>query len=225
MILPQDFLDDPAGFARVNVLALYVLGGGLRKDGQKADVKYWGLTAAHAPNAVENKEHGKAYLLRVVPEDSDGAFAGYYCPYANNDWQPSMLGNKAQFMFTDQMDGCTFGVGSQGNGTNGHVLVCHVNTTRAGGAALPLAGEVTPEDRLRSQEQQAKLQRNIVRSELGMDASFIEPSTYMFEGQKRILKGTTFGFHDLRGKWNFFTLSWRRSNQGFFHGGLHSINH
>jgi hypothetical protein len=58
-----------------------------------------------------------------------------------------------------------------------------------------------------------------------MDASFIEPSTYMFEGQKRILKGTTFGFHDLRGKWNFFTLSWRRSNQGFFHGGLHSINH
>jgi hypothetical protein len=95
MTLPQDFLDDPAGFARINVLALYVLGGGLRKDGQKADVKYWGLTAAHAPNAVENKEHGKAYLLRVVPEDSDGAFAGYYCPYANNDWQPSMLGNKA----------------------------------------------------------------------------------------------------------------------------------
>ena len=60
MTLPQDFLDDPAGFARINVLALYVLGGGLRKDGQKADVKYWGLTAAHAPNAVENKEHGKA---------------------------------------------------------------------------------------------------------------------------------------------------------------------
>src|SRR5262249_48085416 len=56
--------------------------------------------------------------------DPDG-FAAYICPYADNSVQFKTLGSDADYMFTGDMDGCSFGVGMPNS--MGDVLVGHSN--------------------------------------------------------------------------------------------------
>ncbi len=78
-----------------------------------------------------------ANIYKITPavwNDPDG-FAAYICPYADNTAQFKTLGASADYMFTGDMDGCTFGIGMP-NGI-GDVLVGHSNAqNQAGGSTF-----------------------------------------------------------------------------------------
>ena len=215
MPVPDDFINGPEAFMAANVVKMNVIKGGLRAAGSKAEVKHWAFTEYNNP--VDNLPGANVYVLQDVAVDAPGAFRAYYCPFALDDWQYSMLGNDALFMFTDRMNGCTFGVGSQGAGLAGKVLVCHLNmvsTSSTGGTAA--SGE----------QQQAKVQRGIFvgkMKKLGAGpGQIMEPPTYMGGAADQPGKkmATTFGFHARNNPWTFKSLAYRQAGSTHYHDGL-----
>lgn len=106
-------------------------------------------------------------IYKVTPavwNDPD-AFAAYICPYADNSVQFKTLGSAADYMFTGDMDGCSFGIGIPN--VMGDVRVGHSNAqNQAGGSTFN--PDFVP-------------QRNAQRQDLvggGTAQSVLEPAAY-----------------------------------------------
>jgi hypothetical protein len=192
----QDFCDDPLAFmAQHIVIADYVPS----KPGKTFvqigvdDMTSQGWTVASGPTGA------KVFRLYTRPDNYSPSISAYICPYGNNEVNTITLGNDCLWMFTALMDGCTFGVGSQGTGANGTVRVAHVNSTDA--------TKYQPKDI--GQEAQAKLQRNLTKTQVGRDGSLIEPADYkpMADGST-VMQSTTFGTHPLGKAWSFYTQTY-----------------
>jgi hypothetical protein len=207
MSKPQEFCNDPKAFMETHVVYVIVP----KETEGTVDV-----TIDERPNSiVTNNPNAGVFRLRLARKTDPVSIPAYFCPYEQNDIKGTMLGNRALWMFTPTMDGCTLGVGSQGTGGDGAVRVCHVNMARSGTAIESLGIDV-------GRAQQAKLQRNVALSDVGMDGTVIEPMTYMTEGTTPYaLKATTFGTHPLNRPWSFYTLRYRYAGNSFFHGGVH----
>ncbi|HEX7760175.1 MAG TPA: hypothetical protein VF459_11780 [Caulobacteraceae bacterium] len=204
----NDFRNDPLGFMQNNVVYVTI-------PNDTTGLVDLTIELRNPAAVVSNKPGYNVFRLRLAKNTDQAPLRAYVCPYQQDTIQGIMLGNQAQWCFTPTMDGCTFGIGSQGPGTNGTVLVSHVNTNRSGQAV----GEAAGLDGHR--QQQRKMQRNLVRSQVGMDAVLIEPDTYMTEGgEANKLKSTTFGSHAANGPWTFHTQRYRYSGNTFFHGGV-----
>jgi hypothetical protein len=83
--------------------------------------------AAVVPRTNETWWSKPTNIYKITPakyNDPDG-FAAYVCPYADNSVNFKMLGSAADFMFTGDMDGCSFGIGMPNS--NGDVRVGHSN--------------------------------------------------------------------------------------------------
>lgn len=206
MTAQTDFRDDPYAFMQNNVVYVAFVNG---------TTGLVNLTVeARTPAGVLTNAAGGVYKLRLAREGDAAPLAAYVCPYAQDSVQSVMLGNAALWCFTPTMDGCTFGIGSQANGA---VRVCHVNMNRGGAAVGSLGVDA-------HREQQRKLQRNFAKSKVGLDATLIEPDTYMAEGGEAYkLKSTTFGRHVANGPWTFFSQRYRYAGHNFFHGGVISF--
>lgn len=72
------------------------------------------------------------YQVRPANPGDPEPFEAYICPYKDNETNTKFLDMSADFMFTGDMNGCTFGVGIPN--VNGGVLVGHAN---AANYALP----------------------------------------------------------------------------------------
>lgn len=125
----------------------------------------------------------KAMVAAMPAAIPDGrTFNAYFCPYQPNKILGTTISNKADYMFTATMDGCSLGIGQAA--PDGSRLIYHSN--RGG----------------KSDEQ---------RLELGlvMGASLqhvFEPKDYRMEYGQGMLKSTTFGVRSrTSNKWGFYT--------------------
>jgi hypothetical protein len=192
----EEFCNDPLAFMASNIVIADTVPGKPGKDIVQIgvdDMTPQNWTVASGP------ANAKVFRLATRPDNYSPSIAAYICPYGNNEANAMTLGNDALWMFTALMDGCTFGVGSQGRGTDGAVRVAHVNATDA--------TKKQPIDIGR--EAQAKLQRNLTKTKVGMDGTLIEPSDYrpMPDGTN-VMLSTTFGTHPLGRAWSFYTQTY-----------------
>lgn len=136
-----------------------------------------------------------AALYRVVPakEGQDGAFKAYICPYSDDRTHGVFLADEATVMFTPDMNGCAFGIGSYTS--EGHVLVGHANAKRLAGGTSE-APDFTEQRR----EQIRALRRSKVSE------TIIDSSDYGdFEGGAR-WSAIVIGIYDhfSAAKWKFY---------------------
>jgi len=207
MSMAEEFCNDPKAFMETHVVYVIV---------PKETEGLIDVTVDERPNStVTNNQAARVFRLRLARKEDPVSIPAYFCPYEQNSVKATTLGNLALWMFTPTMDGCTLGIGSQGDGANGSVRVCHVNMANAGKA-------IESEGIAAGRAQQAKLQRNVALSKVGMTGTVIEPTSYMTEGTTGyVLKSTTFGTHPLERAWSFYTLRYRYAGNSFFHGGVH----
>jgi hypothetical protein len=140
----------------------------------------------------------------------------YFCPYAKDSAQSTLLGNAAALMFTATMNGCTLGAGSQNPG--GVVRVCHANAFSTGEASKHRGTDS-------ALASQSKFQSAWATSELGgynQDVVRVGPDFYMQDGTgiDITLNSTTFGRLLATGIWTFHTLSYRRMGGDYIYCGL-----
>jgi hypothetical protein len=99
-----------------------------------------------------------------------------------------MLGDNADLMFTAEMSGCTFGVGSPG--PNGAVRVCHANDMTAGaggGASAQQASQLASTNAL-----------------LGNNAKVFGPDNYRQVTSDFETRATVVGIRGQNGNWEFW---------------------
>ncbi len=142
---------------------------------------------------------GQTFLGKSIPVFAvvdgagykDGAFQGYWCPYQNDALNSTMVWKEGNALFTDKMDGCTFGVGSVGK--QGAVRVCHVNEQQY---------QVSSSDTAAMEQ----AQHDEALADLGGGAKLFEPAQYRRKGgETKKLAATTFGIRDpKRNTWSFY---------------------
>ena len=128
-------------------------------------------------------------------------FWAYWCPYDQDRFGYTTLGNNADFMFTPTMDGCSFGIGQAG--ADGSVMVGHINSTR-----FEKKGDTSDMER----NQRVSLEIGL-RSGRKKPVIF-EPSDYRYRKKAREVSATTFGIRE-GGRWKFYAHRWVKSYSGF----------
>lgn len=206
----SNFLANPVAFMESNIVIPF--GTGLGMEAKDGTIKEMVLKLF--PNKIGMKTGTKVdvYCLRqrLGSDPSEASFYAYWCPYQQNQTLSCMLGNGARWMFTDVMDGCTFGVGSYAS--KGVVRVAHANEGGLGGkmesAGLNMAAA-------RKGQRIAQLV-NLGKTLDPTTMTTIDPESYMtdFDGEQ-VLKSTTWGLHELGKNWTFYTQTyWLNSANG-----------
>jgi len=120
-----------------------------------------------------------------------GAFAAYICPYEDNAVHAKYLGSAADFMFTGDMDGCTFGIGIPNGG--GGVRVAHANERNMVGGS-----QWAPNFAPQRVAQTLDLQR------VGASQHTLQPRTYRDNAPRGSeFKAVTIGLR-IGNKWEFY---------------------
>ena len=190
MSASQDFKDDPLDFMNNNVVIVrYGMGATKLKD---------------RANFVGHTIVGKAVTLTLTPYNNytgylhdmripvyklelghqagvDDQIFAYWCPYSDDKTYGVVLKDVADYMFTAEMDGCSFGVGSRGR--DGSRLVYHAN--------------VHGSDRQDQQDKQHSDLANVNASHM-----ILHPTAYRTLGAGLGYRVTTFGLR-LKNKWQF----------------------
>ena len=104
----------------------------------------------------------RQYKVRLAAYADIDITSAYICPYIPGQTRTRTVGNWANLMFTAELTGCTFGVGSVAR--DGTQLVCHANDANAGMVGGALGQQ-------NAQQQQAQ---NV----LGGTPTLFEPSQY-----------------------------------------------
>lgn len=212
------FGDDPRAFIRHYLLTLDAQLDNpapelLRTDGT-VWVKLEDVTAAYTNGVIRNRNRkGLARLAPISQEisqqaawwwtptaiyqvtpakynDAD-AFAAYVCPYKDNSVQAKFLGADANYMFTGDMDGCTFGIGVPNS--SGDVRVAHSNqqTLATGDQWNP---NFAPQRTAQTQDV----------TNAGAGQHVLQPAVYRDNPPKGAeLKAVTIGLR-IKGAWEFY---------------------
>jgi hypothetical protein len=185
----KTFFDDPARFAsKTVILTAYTNAVGRAAGGQ---VRFAML---RTDDYTAKTFHGDDIPVFVVVDGTgygDGAFDGYWCPYEQDSVKSTTVWRHGNALFTDKMDGCTFGVGSVG--ANGAVRVCHVNQSQY---------QVSSADTALMEQHQ----HDDALAELGVGATLLEPSKYRRkQAENEKVAATTFGVRDKNtNTWSFY---------------------
>ncbi|MDA1075607.1 MAG: hypothetical protein O3A63_12735 [Proteobacteria bacterium] len=139
------------------------------------------------------------YMLSKAKED-EVSFDAYIAEYVQGKTTPTMLGGDASLCFTANMNGCTFGIGTQATPADS-LLVSHGNAAGSKGLS-GLAGVVKPSTIL---EIQNSVQHTWAREVHGTGQVF-EPEHYRTGGRQSI----TFGWREQGKKWKFFFQSYEK---------------
>ncbi len=145
--------------------------------------------------AVNKKGREMAvYEVRQAgPNDRDGVFMGYWCPYENQKTRYTTLTRLADYMFTATMDGCSFGIGSVAS--DGTQIVSHSNKNQY----------ETPD----SKAEMISRQKGSLRRLLGPKAKVFEPGGYRSIGKTAGVSALTFGVRS-NGRWKFYAHRFRQ---------------
>ena len=170
------------------------------------------LQKATVPGKIidsKGKKIGDCNIYELKEGDSGkDSINAYWCPYDNNSVHSVTVHNKADFMFTPRMNGCSFGVSSPSK--DGAVRVAHANTQdnkeldqiEKAMQKLDYTKGIPPEmNRLRFLQQvaQQKAQKGQLSTELDGDlAQYLSTSMY------QNLELTTFGVRNSSNKWSFY---------------------
>lgn len=205
MPVEVDFFNNPSAFLRANV----VIQASPNEPLGYVEGNLYYFTVRETRSAVVRNlpqvalAPRKVCYMTQVPQGTANAVTGYYCPYAPNDGRATQLGNAANYVFTPTMDGCTVGLGSY-DGAGGRRMV-HQNSASSGAGMGP---EPTPESR----SNQRRMQSALVRSDLGLNASLIDPTLYQnWDAGGEIMseiKTTTWGQHAPNTDWAFYSASY-----------------
>lgn len=189
------FLADPFGFLQDNVILVpFTDIAADRLDDAPIDMTFYSLPAKDAVASQMGKPLGLYFLTRPAaiynPQAiKDGrTFKAYFCPYAENDTLGTVIGKKADYMFTTAMDGCTLGIGSAN--AQGSRMIYHSNLAKLGEGG------------------QASGQASVISMTLGasLEAMF-QPKDYRYEFGVSSLLSTTFGVR-AGNNWNFYAQTY-----------------
>ena len=127
--------------------------------------------------------------------DSGPRFMAYYCQYKSDRMYTLVLGDEMDIMLTPTMNGCSFGVGSEGS--NGSRVVAHANVSR----------QTSTPDGI---TQQGVTQAELIGTKFSPQTVF-GPNDYLDND----VYGTTVGVRR-NGHWAFFMQRWfRTTNTGY----------
>lgn len=127
----EDFEAEPEDF--LNRFAIIPTAGKILDGaGKKIVTGYFNLV----PSGFQAGGNAEAVLKL---EKADDGIKAYWLAYEDDKSKRAVLGNDARFMFTANMDGCSFGYGSK-TGT-GEVLVGHANAGEVGVQAEAAASD------------------------------------------------------------------------------------
>lgn len=200
----NDFVNSPVQFMTDNIVQVTEID----PDDPRLNQQPVRVTLHDTGLKIMNKPNGKLFELFITTNPATPAIDAYFCPYQNDKSFFVTLDNDADFMFTPQMAGCSFGVGSQNGGV---CRVGHVNFI-----SLRNDYNEEAEKRERMYSAQNAFLRN--RLDIGNDR-VIKPSDY--RGPDLNLSSTTFGVRQ-GGTWSFKTLRYNKPGaQTFLHHGIH----
>lgn len=208
----QEFLNDPIGFTQTNILLISPGCDTNMPELYKDAVRNFRIVATGIRVAAGN---GQVYQLVPAGENANPVIAAYFCPYSENNAWFTMLGNNARFMFTATVDGCTFGIGSDGG--NGAVRVGHANFSTIG----------QKWDRVgQGLERQNSAQRETLKWHLGhwqgTKVNLINPENYVDYTDPSHQAATIFGVRNHLSKWTFYTQKYVDGVQPFVLKGVDS---
>ncbi|MBV1882809.1 MAG: hypothetical protein KUG82_14325 [Pseudomonadales bacterium] len=195
--ITEQFCAGPEKFMEENVVMQWI---------QRDSADVFGVGVKMIENAVvSNKPNGKVCFF--YEKTTTPSLPAYWCPYSQNQFKSSMLGNDALFAFTPGVTGCSVGIGS---GSGGSQMMCHVNSAQVG---LDWKGTGQSADR-QAQSQDAQL-----KYKLGNDLSIASPLDYRSADNAVIL--TVFAVHGLSLPWQLKSLSYKKLGPTrYFHAGV-----
>ena len=197
----QRFTGEPLSFMRDNLVVVPFEGAAEDTKDEPLDLVLYTLPPS---NSVAKKQHGgacglyfitmKSVLRYSAAAVSVGEFKGYFCPYKTDNTLGTVISNKADMMFTAAMDGCSFGIGSEG--AQGERLVYHSNLAGMGSAS--------------DQSRQGQAQDMTLRMVLGgRTETVFSPADYRTDSTGEQQRSTTFGLRDVvSGKWSFYSQTY-----------------
>jgi len=202
-----DFILDPQNFMQTNIVRV-VTPPNPNAIPDNAPVR---VTLHDTQKPASNIFGGKVFDL-FIPNDVNAAgIDAYFCPYQDDQSFFITLGNAADYMFTPNMDGCTFGVGSQAAGVCrvGHVNFSYVQRD------WYKSGRIAATTRMRN------AQTAFLKNRLNVgDDRLIEPAVY--QGPLQNFSATTFGVRGPNQVWSFSTLRYGQPGVNtFVHQGIH----
>lgn len=184
------FLSDPVTFLENNVIVVGWEGHGRDKlTGETVEMTFVQKGAQHGIAKKLGRDLG---LYFIVPKGAVASMPGvtadprtfnvYFCDYQQNNTFGITVSNRADYMFTATMDGCTLGIGCAA--PDGARLVYHANV---GGN----------EDK----------QRTVLGLTMGASLqSTFGPSNYRMEYGLGVLKSTTLGIRSrTTSQWSFYS--------------------
>ena len=123
-----DFVEDPDEFLKDNILQSLWSGNPLRGPVRRFSFEL-------APFQGRKLIDGNLIpVYRLIPLEhlvhgtrrNRDYLKAYFCPFGVNETHAIMVAGEADFMFTTNMDGCTFGVGSEAPGGARRVSHCNI---------------------------------------------------------------------------------------------------
>ncbi|MEJ0019260.1 MAG: hypothetical protein WDN25_22435 [Acetobacteraceae bacterium] len=204
MTASQDLAQGPLDFMNDNILIVPMLGNNAVPVTQ-------GTTTVQIYSRPTNRVRGRRHNWRrtevgvwfMVPQGAAAAppdavidpnpLTVYFCPYHDNSTLGAVVSNGANLMFTTQMDGCSFGIGSASPA--GNRLVYHTNEAAVGGTGGPGA---------QSNAQDRSLRDNFGATNTNIEA-ILAPNDYRTSRRGTVYKSTTFGVRNAASnQWHFF---------------------
>ncbi|OUS26971.1 hypothetical protein A9Q99_17330 [Gammaproteobacteria bacterium 45_16_T64] len=192
----EKFCENPEKFMEQNVVLQWI-------QDPEASLVNVGVKA-HVGAKVENKPG--AMVCHIYNKSSAPSLPSYWCPYQQNGFKSTMLGNEALFAFTSPVNGCSVGLGS---GKGGVQMMAHVNTAQV---ALDWRDTDTfsiPHD---GPDRQTTGQDAKLKKALGKDSTLVSRRSY---GMDKIL--TVFAVHGLGLAWQLKAQAYKEVGKNRYH--------
>lgn len=204
MATVNDFILDPVTFMTDNIVQVTEID----PDDPRLNNQPVRVTLQDTGLKIINKPGGKLFELYITTNPATPAIDAYFCPYQNDKSFFITLDNGADFMFTPQMAGCSFGIGSQNLGV---CSVGHVNF-------VSIRNDWEEENDKRNRMYQA--QRQFLSNRLNIrQERIVDPADY--RGPNLDRSATTFGVRNAHQVWSFFTLQYHKSgSMTYVHHGI-----
>jgi hypothetical protein len=187
---------------------------------------------------LSNKLNGKVYLLVYEETPEKGTtyqysemLRAFWCPYQNDNCLGVVLTQKADYMFTATMNGCSFGVGSRSQDNTRAVFQAN-NAKKSEGTDIQNQQAVVSGFAV-----MAQAQSDALKAKLGATANIIDVQTYGggVMGKKLPMvgkvyaltnAGTLVGLRNSRAKdWEFYTLKHEKTRTtNYLHKGFDLYN-
>jgi hypothetical protein len=206
----SDFYADPAAFLQTNIVRVSAIGLG---PGERKSTPIR-VQITQSISATLDGGGGAVYNMgrAAAGADNTNSLECFFCRYAQNETRFATLTNAATYMFTPQMDGCTFGIGHKASGA---LIVGHSNAAQIG-----KDWEDQGIDKARGRQRQS--QHTQLQSRMQWNGQFVRPEDYMTDVAGNTDLATTFGVRGPAG-WSFFVARYRKTGwSSFSHQGVHA---